>query len=313
MKKFEKTIDERFRLESDDFADWEKKNRDAIFAEIKPAVSVAGKASADSAQNGGGQTTVCKESRSANQNTGGIVFKTNAASVAAGDKSGPTVAIDNPAPTVAEKEAFAEAQEKDSAAQPVTAKKRKRLSTPWQKGLIAAACAVLLVVASVLITKGAVRPPIDPVPSPTITYGDSDVRNRNMTDEEIAEVQELFPILKQGLPDYSSYSTNYWEDTGTTVSKIIDTFLMVGDDELYQLHIVQILDPTYNYIDKDRFIDLPNKTEINGTKIEYKEESGGDGQLQNYFIKAEKDGIVSYWTVKAMGGDIEKFLSMAFA
>ena len=71
MKKFEKTIDERFRLESDDFADWKKKNRDAIFAEIKPAVSVAGKASADSAQNGGGQTTVRKESRSANQDTGG--------------------------------------------------------------------------------------------------------------------------------------------------------------------------------------------------------------------------------------------------
>lgn len=323
MKKFEKTIDERFRLESGDFADWEKKNRDAISAEIKPAVSAAGGSFAVSAQNGGGQATVCKESCVVKQDTGGgIASETDAASAAAGDKSAPivatdnsglTMATDNSAPTVAEKEAFAEAQEKDSAAQPVTAKKRKRLSTPWQKGLIAAACAVLLVVASVLITKGAVRPPIDPVPSPTINYNDSDVKSRNMTDEEIAEMQALFPILKQCLPDYSSYLTSYWVDTGTAVSKVINTFLMAGDDEFYELKIVRLLDPTYNYIDKSRFTNLPNKTEINGTKIEYKEESGGDGQSQNYFIKAEKDGIVTYWTVEAMDGDIENFLSMAFS
>ena len=172
------------------------------------------------------------------------------------------------------------------------------------------ASAVLLLIAFIAVF-GMLNKNVNSVPEiPDFTFGEENVNNEAMNDEDINEIVNQFPQITK-LVVVDGISIVYTED-GSVVMNVINGELETPDD-FYLVNVKISYTDNFAFFDKWEYEELENKTVINGTEVEYGAKGTDDYGMYQYCVFTRIGDVKLYWKVSCIEGLIDDWLQIMFS
>ena len=145
---------------------------------------------------------------------------------------------------------------------------------------------------------------------PNLTFGEENVKNEVMNDEDINEVVSQFPQITK-LVVIDGISIVYIED-GSVVMNVINGELETPDD-FYLVNAKISYTDNFAFFDKWEYEELENKKVINGTTVEYGAKGTDDYGMYQYCAFTRIGDVKLYWRVSCIEGLIDDWLQVMFS
>ena len=163
-----------------------------------------------------------------------------------------------------------------------------------------------IIAMSVLLSKmGSEVPEI-----PDFTFGEEDVIELGMSEDELSEVVENYTQLSN-FEALDGMKILYSKDS-SLVMNIVDGELETADD-FYFINVRISYTDNFIFFDKWEFEDLQNQTVINGTEIEYEAKGTDDYGMYLYYAVTKTEDTTLYWSVSCIEGLFDEWLQIVFA
>ena len=145
---------------------------------------------------------------------------------------------------------------------------------------------------------------------PDFTFGEENVNNEAMKDEDINEVVGQFPQISK-LVVVDGIRIVYIED-GSVVMNVINGELETPDD-FYFVNVKISYTDNFAFFDRWIYEGLENKKEINGTEVEYGAKGTDDYGMYQYCVFTRMGDAKLYWKVSCMEGLIDDWMQIMFS
>ena len=162
-----------------------------------------------------------------------------------------------------------------------------------------------IIVMSVLMSR-----PKDQMPGiPDFTFGEEDVIELGMSEDELSEVVKNYTQLSN-FDVLDGMKILYGRDS-SLVMNVVNGELETSDD-FYLIYLRISYTDNFIFFDKWGFEDLQNQTVINGTEIEYEAKGTDDYGMDLYYAVTNTEDATLYWSVSCIEGLFNEWLQIMF-